>query len=407
MPPSQRQVYRRRRIAVFGGLALVLGSGFYLPVTLLAPLEPVSAQVQPVASPATQAAALTFPAYGAVGVGAVGYPGLLASSGNASPMPIASITKVVTALTVLEAKPLALGDAGPDITFTGADVQFYDNQLAQDGVVAPAVPGTAISERNILQVMLMASANNYAETVAVWAFGSEPAFVTAATAWLSEHGLTQTTITDPSGIKPSNTSTVADLVELGKLALADPVVAQIVGTASIEVPGVGTVANRNELLGVDGVDGIKTGTLDESGACLLFSAKKTVGGQVIDIVGVALGGPDHPTVAADMRTLLGQVTAGFHDVPLVAAGDSVATYDTPWGDAASAVTTQAASVVVWSSTPITATVNADPVRLADAGSPVGSLVFTAGTQTVSVPLQLSAKIDDPGPWWRLSHPGRL
>lgn len=392
---------------VFGGLAVALAAGFYLPLTLLAPLQPVAAQVQSYAAPVTQAAALTFPGYGAVGVGAVGFPGVLASSGSADPRPIASLTKIITALTVLDAKPLAIGEAGPAITFTDSDVQFYNEQLAQDGVVATAVPGQMISQRNILDVMLMASANNYADTVAVWAFGSEPAFLTAASTWLAKQGLGHTTVTDPSGIQPSNTSSIADLIGLAKLALANPVVAQIVATATLDVPGIGTVANRNELLGVDGVDGIKTGTLDESGACLLFSAKKTIGSTVIEIVGVALGGPDHPTVAADMHTLLDQVIAGFHQVALVRAGDAFAGYDTPWGDAATAVAAGDASVLTWSSTPITVAIRADAVRLATDGSAAGTLVFTVGDQTVSVALKISGKIADPGPWWRLTHPGRL
>lgn len=407
MPLTKRQIYRRRRITVFGGLAIVLGAGFYLPFTLLAPLKPVAAEVQPWTAPVTAPAALSFPGYGAVGVGAVGYPGVLASSGTTGQLPIASLTKIVTALTVLDAKPLALGEAGPDITFTAADVGYYDDLVAQDGVVAPAVPGQVISERNILDVMLMASAGNYADSVAVWAFGSQAAFLDASAAWLKKVGLDETTITDPTGILASNTSSVADLIDLGELALANPVVAQIVGTASLDVPGVGEVANRNELLGIDGVDGIKTGTLDESGACLLFSAKKVIGDQTIEIVGVALGGPDHPTLAADMRALLDQVTAGFHSVPLAAAGDTFARYDTPWGDAAAAVTTKAASVVVWSSTPVSVVVKADTEGLANDGSPAGTVVFTAGNQTVTVPLALSGTIADPGPWWRLTNPGKL
>ncbi|CAN5350225.1 hypothetical protein BH11ACT4_BH11ACT4_18870 [soil metagenome] len=407
MPLTQRQIFRRRRIAVFGGLALVLGSGFYLPFTLLAPLEPVAGEVQPWTVPVTQPAALDFPGYGAVGVGAVGFPGVLASSGTSAPLPIASLTKLVTALTVLDAKPLALGESGPAITFTEADAGYYDDLVAQDGVVAKAVPGQVISERNILDVMLMASAGNYADSVAVWAFGSQSAFLEASSAWLKKEGLDQTTITDPTGILASNTSTVPDLINLAEIALANPVVAEIVGTETLEVPGLGTVANRNELLGVDGVDGIKTGTLDESGACLMFSAKKTIGDQSVEIVGVALGGPDHPTLAADMRALLDTVTAGFHAVPLVTAGDTFGRWDTPWGDAATAVATESESVVVWSSTPISVATTVDPIRLATAGQPAGTAVFSVGDRTVTVPLEVQGSIADPGPWWRLANPAEL
>lgn len=392
---------------VGGGLAIVLAAGFYLPLTLLAPLDTVAAQVLPWQAPATAQPALDFPAYGAAGVGAVGYPGVLASRGVATALPIASITKVITALTVLEAKPLALGQSGPEITFTDADVQFYDDQLAQDGVVATVTPGQTISERNLLDIMLMASANNYAQTVAAWAFGSQSAFLDAAKAWLAEQGLSQTSVTDPTGILPSNTSTVTDLVQLAKLALAHPVVEQIVSTASIDVPGIGRFDNRNELLGIDGVDGIKTGTLDESGACLLFSAEKTIGTQVVTVVGVVLGGPDHPTVAADVRSLLAQVSAGFQEVKLTTAGTAYASYTTVWGDTATAVAAQDASTVLWSDTPVTVAVHADALRLAADDAAVGVLDFTAGDRVISVPLRLSGSIEDPGPGWRLSHPAEL
>ena len=52
-------------------------------------------------------------------------------------------------------------------------------------------------------------------------------------------------------------------------------------------------------------------------------------------------------------------------------------------------------------------IRADAVRLATDGSAAGTLVFTVGDQTVSVALKISGKIADPGPGWRLTHPGRL
>src|SRR3954469_15683197 len=118
MPLTRRQVYRRRRIAVFGGLAVALGIAFYLPLTLLAPLRAVDAVLDPYSAPVQPAAALSFPGYGASAIGAVGFPGVLGSAGSTGQLSIASITKVVTSLVVLDAKPLAVGEQGPDITFT-------------------------------------------------------------------------------------------------------------------------------------------------------------------------------------------------------------------------------------------------------------------------------------------------
>ena len=62
---------------------------------------------------------------------------------------------------------------------------------------------------------------------------------------------------------------------------------------------------------------------------------------------------------------------------------------------------------MWGDTPVEMRVNADPVGTGEAGGDVGEVVFTAGDQTVTVPLELSATIEDPGPWWRLGHPGLI
>lgn len=405
MPLTARQKFRRRRVVVFGGLAIALGAGFYLPFTLLAPLEPVTAHLDGWSAPTPTEPAISFPAYGASGVGAVGYDGVLESAGVTSPLPIASISKVITSLVVLGSKPLTgVGDPGPTLTFSEVDENFYAQQLAIDGVVAEVHAGQQLSERNVLDLMLMASANNYAESLATWAFGSEGAYADAANAWLKAGGFTQTVVHDATGTDPGNTSTVGDLIGIGKLAIADPVIAQIVSTATLDVPGIGVVENRNALVGIDGIDGIKTGTLDEAGSCLLFSAHEQVGSEVITLVGVVLGGPDHPTVDAAVRTLIAGAVAGFHQVTLATAGEEFANWQTEWGDHASGVAAEDASAVIWADTPVTLAIRADQVRLAKDGSGVGTLVFTAGTRAISVPLELDGTIADPGPWWRLVNP---
>ena len=99
---------------MFGGLLVALGALFYLPMTLLAPLRE-AAPVVPVHSELPgEVAVPVWPGYGASAIGAVGFPGVLAASGSDQALPMASITKIVTALTVLQAKPLAVGEAGPD-----------------------------------------------------------------------------------------------------------------------------------------------------------------------------------------------------------------------------------------------------------------------------------------------------
>ena len=386
-----------------GGL-VALGMAFYLPVTLLAPVQELSAQVVPYDTPVRPQTDITFPAYGASAIGAIGYPGVLAAGGSVEALPIASISKVITALVVLNAKPLAVGEPGPEITFTDADVEFYDTQVAQNGSVAAVYEGQVMSQRDAMNVMLIASANNYAESLASWAFGSQEAFVQATAGWIVTTGLTNTAIVEPTGVSPRNVSTAADLVELARVALANPVLAEIVSTASTTVPELGVIDNTNALIGMNGVNGIKTGTLDEAGSCLLFSQDYSVGGTTITLIGVVLGGPDHDTVDAAIQSLLVEADAGFREVTLATEGQQFASYDTTWGDAAAAVAASTLSIVVWPATPISLTVEPDAVRLADAGTTVGTLRFTVGERLLEVPLELSSTIDDPGPWWRLTHP---
>ena len=386
---------------------MVLALAFYLPLTLLAPLQAVDASVDPYPTPTAVQPALTFPGYGAAAVGAVGYPGVLAASGSPDPLPIASITKVITALVVLESKPLGAGEAGPDIVFSGTDVEFYDRLRAEGGVVADVSAGQVMSQRDVMRLMLITSANNYAESLATWAFGSVEAYVGTANAWLQMQGLAQTVVVDPTGMSPSNVSSSANLLEVAKLVVADPVIAEIVATTSIDIPGFGVIENRNALLGIDGIDGIKTGTLDEAGASLLFSADYAVGTDSITIVGVVLGGPDHETINAAIRQLLVGVDAGFTPVTLATQGQEFASYTTAWGDTADAVAGETATVAVWAASPVTAVVEADELTLGEDGTEVGSVTFTVAERTITVPLRLDATIDDPGPWWRLTNPGKL
>ncbi|MEO6115571.1 MAG: D-alanyl-D-alanine carboxypeptidase, partial [Pseudolysinimonas sp.] len=258
MPLSQRQIFRRRRIVVFGAIGLILAVAFYLPMTLLAPLPSIDPVIaKPTVTPGA-AAALSLPGYGGTAIGAVGFDGVLAQSGSTSPLPMASITKLVTALTVLQAKPLAAGEEGPKITMTSADVALYNHYRSVDGQVVTVKAGNVFTEHELLELALIHSANNYAATLALWAFGSTDAYLAAAKSWIAAHTLSSITVTDPTGLDLTDIANTADLLELGKLALANPVLAPIVATKAITIHDVGTLTNTNTLLGYDGVEGIKT-----------------------------------------------------------------------------------------------------------------------------------------------------
>jgi D-alanyl-D-alanine carboxypeptidase (penicillin-binding protein 5/6) len=405
--PSRSVTFRRRRLAFFSGAAVVLAAAAYLPVTLLTPLDEAAATPVDYSAPATEAADLVWPPSAAIAVGAVGFPGVLASAGTDAALPIASITKVITALTVLEQHPLKLGEAGPDLTFTSIDVAYERAYYAVGGSTEPVRSGLVLSQYQVLQTVLISSANNYARSLGVWAFGSDAAFVTAAGEWLERHGLHNTTVAEATGIDPANTSTSSDLIELAKLALADPVIAEIVATPAATLPYVGEITSSNKILGNLGVDGIKTGTLPEAGACLLFSTDVTIGSETVTVVGVALGGTKHEVQFPQVTKLIDTVTSGFQLVTLTTAGAVFGNYTTDWGQTAAAVAAESRSVLVWGATPISATVTMDAIGVAAASTPVGTIDFTVGSEEFSVALRVDRELKDPGIWWRLANPAEL
>ncbi|CAN5447931.1 hypothetical protein BH09ACT4_BH09ACT4_24920 [soil metagenome] len=405
--PASRQIYRRRRIVVFGGLLLTLSVLFYLPMTLLAPLHAADPVIPEHIEVPGAAAALDFPGYGATAIGALDFSGVLATSGSDKALPMASITKIVTALVTLQKHPLGLDDKGPRVTMTAVDVGYFTTALKVNGKVAPVHAGEVYTQRELLDIALIDSANNYATSLAVWAFGSESAFLKAARAWVAAHNLPSLTIVDPTGLDAGNRATATDLVELGRIALADPVVSRIVNTKSVTIHNVGLVENSNELLGTHGVTGIKTGTLDTFGANLLFAADYAIGSSTVTVIGVVLGGADHSRLDAAIKDLLTTVQAGFHEVDVSDIGEDFASYTTAWGQSASAEAGAEAVLLTWGDTAITVQTTVDPVRVDAAGARVGEVVFTAGEHSISVPLVLSTAITDPGPGWRLTHPGDL
>jgi len=360
-----------------------------------------------VRSPNRATASPVWPSYGRGAIGALGFDGILATHGDERALPIASITKVVTALVILEKKPLDVGDNGPDIVFTADDVAIYHNDLAQDASVVPVAAGLVLTERQAIEAILIPSASNYAQSLAIWAFGSVEAYLHFATTWLTAHGLTQTTVVDTSGLSPLDVSSTANLVELGKIALANPTVASIANMQQTALPGIGIFPNTNKLLGVDGVTGIKTGSTDEAGSCLLFAKPLVTGSQTVMIVGVLLGQTTHPQLNDDIQKLLTSITENFHELTVVAEGETFGAYSTAWGQTATVIAAATSTVVVWSDTPISITARARPISLETANTEVGAAKVIIGTKTMAVPLKLAESTSDPGAWWRLIHPERL
>jgi D-alanyl-D-alanine carboxypeptidase (penicillin-binding protein 5/6) len=206
--------------------------------------------------------------------------------------PIASVAKVMTAYVVLTDHPLREGEQGPVITVSSADAADYRHAVRTGESAAAVRAGERITERQALQAMLLPSANNVARTLARWDAGSIRAFTARENQIAARLGMTHSRYTDPSGLQPSTVSTAPDQLRLARTALELPAFAQIVAEPQADIPVAGTVRNTNQLLGHDGVIGVKTGYTSQSGACLVFAALLTgPDGSRHMIYGATLGQP--------------------------------------------------------------------------------------------------------------------
>jgi serine-type D-Ala-D-Ala carboxypeptidase (penicillin-binding protein 5/6) len=239
-----------------------------------------------------------WPAYGQAAV-QIGQSHVHAGP-NQHATPIASVAKVMTAYLVLRDHPLGLGEDGPTITLTHADVADTDRRLGQDESVVPVVAGEQLTERQALQALLLPSANNIAAVLARWDAGSVEGFVARMNATALSLGMTHTRYTDPSGYDDTTVSTAADQVRIVDQAMRLPVFASIVATPSVTLPVAGTVYSTNTLLGYDGFVGVKTGSTAAAGGCFAFRAIRRIDGKRTTITGVVLGQPGPALEAAGL-----------------------------------------------------------------------------------------------------------
>ncbi len=381
-------------------IACVVGA--YAAITLLWPLHAVPPVVEASiveVAPAAPAAP-PWPAVGTAAISVAGIPGALSTTPD--PQAMASITKVVTALVVLEEMPLSPGEQGPEYRFTSRDRSLYWS-YRQNGESALDVPvGASLTQFQMLQGMLIGSANNYADRLAANIWPTDAVFAAAANSWLRSHGVPGITVVEPTGMDPRNVATPEALLVLATKALANPVIAEIVATPAVELPGVGLIRNTNGLLADPGVVGIKTGALDIYN---LLSAKNiTIGETVVRTYASVLGQPDSDSRLAASRALYAQLEAELQPVPSVTSGTTVGRVTTEWGQDVPIVTAKDASVILWNGgtgTPDT-TFSLGDAR--DEGAEVGTLTVTGPLDKTSVDLRLSADIEPPSAWWRLTHP---
>ena len=355
------------------------------------------------------APALAWPREGQAAVEVEGV-GSLGTSGATTPVPIASVAKVMTAYLTLLEHPLAAGAQGFTVTITPAEATEEGQRVELDESTLSVRAGERLTERQTLEALMLPSANNIAALLARYDAGGTAAFVARMNATAKQLGMDATTYTDPSGFNDETVSTAADQLKLARAAMRIPALRAIVDEPSAALPGVGRVQNYNGLAGTDGYVGVKTGSDGAAGGCLMFAKRTAVGGRGVTVLGVVLGQREGALIESALQSAqrLGDSTAaGLRLETVLPAGTSVLSASTTDGRGTTAVTAGALRAIGWGGLTLPVRVLERPAmtRLR-AGVPMagvavgGAAASVNGGATSAVAMR---SVGGPSLEWRLRH----
>lgn len=193
---------------------------------------------------------------------------ILLEKNSTAVVPIASLTKLMTAMVVLDAKP----NMNAPISIDEKDVDMLKHSTSRVPV------GTTLSRHDALQLALMSSDNRAAASLARTYPGGITAFAVAVNAKIKALGMTQTVMEEPTGLSPNNKSTATDLIKMATAASAYPDIRRITTDSSDTININGREVeyhNSNRLVGAKGWEiGLsKTGYTLEAGRCLIMRIK--------------------------------------------------------------------------------------------------------------------------------------
>jgi D-alanyl-D-alanine carboxypeptidase/D-alanyl-D-alanine endopeptidase (penicillin-binding protein 7) len=204
---------------------------------------------------------------------------------SATAAPIASLTKLMTSMLVLDARQ----DLQEVLEVTTDDL----DRLKHTFFGVP--PGTRATRQSMLELALIASDNHAASALARHYPGGLPSFRAAAAAKAVELGLASTVIEEPTGLSPRNRSSAQDMVKIVRAAAGYPEIAEASSRSRQAVQledRVRAVRNTNRLVGAPGWNILlsKTGFTNEAGRCIsmrLEAAGRTVAVVLMGAVGSA------------------------------------------------------------------------------------------------------------------------
>ncbi|WP_407565504.1 D-alanyl-D-alanine carboxypeptidase [Streptomyces sp. 184] len=412
-PPPPETLTRTlvRRVKIWTPLVILLAIALGV-VQMLRPLPAASLTLTADSSYAFEGGTpeMPWPTEGQASIGVAGL-GSLGSYGKQKSVPIGSVAKVMTAYVILRDHPMKPGGNGAAIPVD--DTAVDEAALSAEGETTVELdPDSKLSQKEALQALLIASANNVARLLARWhSDGDMKAFVDEMNRTAEELGMDGTTYTDPSGLKDTTVSTAEDQVILGKAAMKDPLFKQIVAMPVYTDSRGDDHDNSNKMVPLHGI-GIKVGSTTKAGGNFLFATEKKVAGEQQLIVGAVLGQyavPQLPTAMEFGRQLMAEGEKVLTDMTVVKKGDVVGEVDDGLGSTTPVVATEDVVAPGWGGLKVGLELGADrsgevPHEGAK-GDVVGVLTMGSGQGEVRVPVALAEDLSEPGMGAKLSRLG--
>ncbi|MFI2115430.1 serine hydrolase [Streptomyces rubiginosohelvolus] len=403
-PPPETPVRTAvRRVKIWTPLVLLLLIVFAI-VQVMRPLPEPSLELtaKPTYTFEGGGTELSWPGQGQSAVMVDGV-GSLGSEGAQKPAPIASVAKVMTAYVILQGHPLKGDEEGEKIT---VDQKAEDESKRPDESTAPLTKGQELTQRQLLQLLMIPSGNNAARLLARWDAGSEDKFIDKMNDAAEDLGMTGSTYTDPSGLEKTTVSTATDQLKLAQAVMRNDVFREIVDMPEVEIEGIdGKIYNNNNLLLQPGVSGIKTGSSTPAGGNLLWSANTKVDGKVLWIYGAVMGqqagtGRVYDSLELSLQNslkLIKDAQEAATSTTVVKKGDVVGYVDNGFGGQAPVVATKNLKAVGWSGLKVELKVtdNGKGIDQASkAGTEVGSVTVGTGTGKVTAPVVLQSDLPE-------------
>jgi serine-type D-Ala-D-Ala carboxypeptidase (penicillin-binding protein 5/6) len=241
---------------------------------------------------------------------------VLAGKAAAQPVPMASITKLMTVLLALERSHL------DDTATVEADA------TTAGGSTIGLQPGERITVRDLVEAALIQSANDAAQALADHVGGDEERFVALMNARARELGLRQTHFARPDGLDaPGHYSSARDVTRLARIAMQKPFVRATVRRTEASIAGGRSLYVWNDLLRTfPGVIGVKTGHTSLAGWCQVAAAR----GRGVTIYATLLGGPSRAERNEDLATLLRFGLSRYRMASVISSGRVYTRATTEW-----------------------------------------------------------------------------